>query len=201
MLDSPTLLDLLTLIAAVFAIGISFYTLNFNRKIEHEIATQTLIHDQYELCRQLDLLRVDHPDVSHMLPLPSLTGKDPWEIYEQLRQHVRTVAANGGPVTDAMRSRLYLKEHAIALDVYNIYEQTLEQRDLAKIAGDQKRLKVLNALTDYYEKKMLRSPRMRYHWVNGASDMMESSTRQQYDKNVRDAYPNEKPDPRLPFDD
>jgi hypothetical protein len=216
-------IDILMPISAVIAVGVSVYafrdnrklaretrdftrrmeleTLNFTRKMEHEIAAQTLIHDQYELCRQLDLLRVEHPDVSHMLPLPAPGSDDEWQDYEQLRRHVRTIVANGGPVTEAMRSRMYLKEHAIALDVCNIYEQTLLQRQLAKDAGDQNRFKVLDDLTIYYESKMLRSPRMRFHWDSGASHMMEDRTRQRYDEQVRKPYPNEKPDHRLPFDD
>ena len=195
------MLEGLTLVTAVAAIGISLYTLKFNRRMEHEVATQTLIHDQYELCRQLDLLRIDHPEVSHMLPLPAQGGEQPWKIYEVFRRHVRTMVAQDGPITDAMRSRMYLKEHAIALDVCNIYEQTLLQRELAKEADDAHRFKVLDELAEYYEKKMLRSPRMRFHWDNGASDMMEIKTRKRYDEKVRGAYPAEKADSRLPFDD
>jgi hypothetical protein len=121
----------------------------------------------------LDLLRVDHPEVSHMLALPVLDGSDTWKNYHLLKTQVRHLIEAEGPVTDAARSRLYLKEHATALHVCDIYEQTLYQRRLAEKAGDKNRFEVLDMLAQYYETGMLRSPRFRYHWDNGASDMME----------------------------
>ncbi|PYQ28836.1 MAG: hypothetical protein DMF56_14275 [Acidobacteria bacterium] len=54
-------METLAVLASLAAIAISIYALTFQKRLEHEIATQTLIHNQYELCRVLDLLRVDHP--------------------------------------------------------------------------------------------------------------------------------------------
>jgi hypothetical protein len=194
-------METLTLVAAFLAIGISVYTLRFDRRLEHETSAQTLIHDQYELCRQLDLLRVSHPEVSHMLPLPSLAGGDTWKNYQLFKNHVRTLIEAQGPVTDATRARMYLQEHATALDVCNIYEQTLLQRKLAEQAGDENRLNVLSALADYYESRMLRSPRLRFHWDNGTSDMMDQATRDRYDRNVRNAFPGDWSDSKSPLED
>jgi hypothetical protein len=193
-------MEILAVAASFAAIVISVYSLTFKRRLEHETSTQTLIHDQYELCRVLDLLRVEHPEVSHMLALPAQTKRETWRNYQVFKNHVRQLIAKGGPVTDAERGRLYLKEHATALHVCDIYEQTLLQRQLAEKAGDKNRFEVLDALAQYYEKRMLRSPRLRFHWDHGASDMVEQSTRDRYDEMVRE-HPGDWPDPQSPLDD
>ena len=46
---------------------------------------------------------------------------------------------------------------------------------------------------------MLRNPRLRFHWDNGASDMMETSTLERYDKNVRNKYPGDFTDDKSPL--
>lgn len=193
-------MDVLTFLASLAAVLISIYALTFQRRLGHEISTQTLIHDQYELCRALDLLRVDHPEVSHMLALPVRKGNDTWRHYDTFKRHVRAIEKQG-PDVEAARASLYLKEHATALHVCDIYEQTLYQRRLAEEAGDKKRFAVLDMLAQYYETGMLRSPRFRYHWDNGASDMMEPSTKARYDQKVRAAYPDEAADPKSPLED
>ncbi len=180
--------DILALVASVVAIIVSGFALTLHRRLEHETSAQTLIHAQYELCRALDVLRVQNPEVSHVLALPVVNTKsaDTWRNYELFRKQTRALlTANGPAVTEAMRSRLYLQEHATALHVADIYEQTREQHKLAKVAGDTRRRDVLKALMDYYEKRMLRNPRLRFHWDHGVSDMMEEETRTQYNANVR----------------
>ena len=81
------------------------------------------------------------------------------------------------------------------------YEQTLLQRELAENATVEARLKVLNDLADYYEKRMLRNPRLRYHWDHGGSDMMDRKTRDRYDKNVREAFADDPTDTKSPIED
>ena len=194
-------MDTLSLSVSLVAIIISIYALTFQKRLEHEVSTQTLIHDQYELCRVLDLLRVDHPEVSHMLALPIPDATDTWKHYHAFKSQVRHLIEAEGPIADAARSSLYLKEHATALHVCDIYEQTLYQRQLAETAGDKKRFEVLDMLAQYYETRMLRNPRLRYHWDNGASDMMERSTRARYDVRVRNAYSTDAADPKSPLED
>ncbi|PYQ25343.1 MAG: hypothetical protein DMF56_27740 [Acidobacteria bacterium] len=194
-------MEVSTLLASLAAIAISIYALTFQRRLGHEISTQTLIHAQYELCRALDVLRVEHPEVSHMLALPAQNGSDAWKYYRVFKAHVRQLIEAEDTNREAARSRLYLQEHATALHVCDIYEQTLYQRQHAEEAGDKKRFIVLDTLVRYYETRMLRSPRFRYHWDNGASEMMEPPTRARYDKMVREPYPNEAADPKSPLED
>ncbi|MBI5433161.1 MAG: hypothetical protein HZA52_10060 [Planctomycetes bacterium] len=186
-------------LAAVIAIVVSLWSVRGQRDLEHESYTQTLIHDQYELCRVLDALRVEHPEISHMLALPAQSGDKVWETYELFEREVRALF---DPKEDLARSRaaLYLQEHAVALHVADIYEQTLYQHELAKDSGDDARAEVLEMLCKYYEGRMLRNPRLRYHWDHGVSDMMETSTRIRYDHNVREAYPDDPVDATSPLE-
>src|SRR4030095_7779208 len=160
--------------------------LRSQRKLEHETASQTLIHNQYDLCRALDLLRVDHPEVSRMLALPAESDATRWDNYHLFKRHVATILRHksNDNITEADRAELYLQEHATALHVCNIYEQTRLQHDLAIAAKDERRMVDLQMLLDYYEKQMLRNPRLRYHWDHGVSDMMAKPTRKRYEENV-----------------
>lgn len=202
-------MESLAVAASLVAIAISVYALKIHRRLEHETSAQTLIHDQYELCRVLDLLRVEHPEVSHMLALPAQSGHESkdesggetWKNYRLFKEHVRCLLETDGPITEAARVRMYLQEHAMALHVCDIYEQTLYQRELAERARDKKRFEVLDMLAQYYEARMLRSPRLRFHWDHGASDMMEQSTRDRYDEKVRKAYPDDPVDDKSPLED
>src|SRR5262249_52069064 len=146
-------------------------------------------------------LRVEHPEMSHMLALPAQSGEEPWKNYNLLKRSVRRLFLHDGSLTEVTRARVYLQEQATALHVCDIYEQTLYQRKLAKQAGDKSRFKVLDMLAEYYEGRLLRNPRLRFHWDNGASDMMEESTLKRYDENVRTAYRRDFKDGRSPLDD
>jgi hypothetical protein len=192
-------MELFAVIASMLAVGVSVYTLKFQRRLEHETSSQTLIHDQYELCRVLDVLRVEHPEVSHMLALPAQSGDEPWVNYALFKSCVRVMLEKQGPIDEGTMARLYLQEHATALHVCDIYEQTLYQRELAEAARDRRRFHILDTLAQYYETRMLRNPRLRYHWDHGTSDMMEKSTRDRYDEKVRRAYPKDPIDATLPI--
>jgi hypothetical protein len=188
-------------VATVGAILLGIYTLQAQRKLEHETAAQTLIHDQYELCRALDEMRVETPEMSHMLALPEQSkAGDPWGNYDLFKAKVKSHVESQGKISDGRRAKFYLQEHAVALHVVDIYEQTLFQRQLAKEAGDALRENILRSLCEYYEQRMLRNPRFRYHWDHGASDMMESSTRDVFDVKVRKAFPNDPTDDTSPID-
>lgn len=195
--------SLATQVVSVAGILIAIVTLILQRRLEHETATQTLIHDQYALCRALDEMRVEHPDMSHMLALPAQNPKKPeqaWDTYELFRNKVRRHVESRGPINDGLRAEFYLREHAVALHVADIYEQTLLQHDLALKASDLRRAEILLGLLQYYEGRMLRNPRLRFHWDNGASDMMEKATRDRYDLEVRKAYPKDPTDAKSPLD-
>jgi hypothetical protein len=187
---------------SLVAVAISVYALKAQKDLGHETATQTLIHDQYALCRVLDQMRVEFPETSHVLALPAQSGDNVWKNYHLFKAGVRKLLVkDGGAATDSDRAKLYLQEHAVALHVFDIYEQTMYQHSLAEEAGDKARAGVLSMLVEYYEKRMLRNPRLRFHWDNGGSDMMETSTRDRYDEKVRKAFPTDKPDDTSPLDD
>ncbi|MFL6234057.1 MAG: hypothetical protein ACJ76N_13060 [Thermoanaerobaculia bacterium] len=197
----PPWLESISLIAAGIAVAISVYALKVQRELEHETSTQTLIHAQYELCRALDQMRVEHPELSHMLALPAQSGKETWTNYYEFKKRVRGIFEDKDGKSALEQNNLYLKEHAVALNVFDIYEQTLWQRQLAEKASDQGRFRVLDMLANYYEKRMLRNPRLRYHWDHGGSDMLEKETRNRYDKKVRQAFPSDPIDNKSPIQD
>jgi hypothetical protein len=84
-----------------------------------------------------------------MLALPAQSGDEPWRNYKQFKNYVCQLFSGDGSITEAARARIYLQEHATALHVCDIYEQTLLQLDLAKQAADKVRFKFLHALAVY----------------------------------------------------
>jgi hypothetical protein len=199
--NKPHWLERISFIASIIAVALSLYALKVQRELGHEISTQTLIHDQYELCRILDQMRVEHPELSHMLALPSVSGTEVWANYYQFKKNVRSIFDEKSLPDPSEQAKLYLKEHAVALHVFDIYEQTLLQRDLARKASDEGRFEFLDSLAKYYDARMLRNPRLRFHWDHGGSDMMEAETRMRYDKEVRQAFPNDPIDDKSPIED
>lgn len=197
-MSNSDLIQAVTAALTLAAVIVSMYTIWKTRRLEHETASQTLIHDQYELCRVLDEQRVEFPETSHVLVLPVVESETPWTNYLAMKRHVGSLFPE--PVSDRDRAKLYLQEQATALHVCDIYEQTLLQHKLAKKANDETRKKVLTDLIAYYETCMLRNPRLRYHWHHGARDMMEPDTRESYDKNVDDRNPNDLIDFSSPLD-
>jgi hypothetical protein len=188
-------------LATVGAIVLGVFTLKEQKRLEHETATQTMIHDQYELCRGLDEMRVATPEMSHMLALPAQAeGAETWANYALFKSKVKQHMEAQGKCTESTRSKFYLQEHAVALHICDIYEQTLFQHQLATEARDGQRALILLSLCEYYEKRVLRNPRLRYHWDHGASDMMEESTRKTYDAKVRNAFPKDSVDNQSPID-
>ena len=199
--SSASMLEHLAHFAAVVAIVVSLVALYGQRDLEHESYTQTLIHDQYELCRVLDEIRVRHPEVSHMLALPVQNPSvDAWANYQEFKHLVRSLFDDDGSISRKEQATLYLQEHAMALHVADIYEQSLYQLQLATQSEDERRAEVLRMLCQYYEQRMLRNPRLRFHWDHGVSDMMEADTRRKFDLCVRSAFPDDPVDTASPLD-
>lgn len=220
-MSSSSNVDKAALVVAGFALLVSGYTaceqnklqatgLTLQQKLQHEVETQTLIHDQYELCRDLDKIRVEQPQISHLLALPTKAGVSEWANYDLFRANVKAIVSKNRPPTKsdggasdewlAAAATLYLQEHAVALHVFDIYEQTLLQFGAAESAQDKERTKVLRDLLDYYEQKLLRNPRLRYHWSHGGEDLMDPSTKTRYAANVVAAFPKDPTDALSVFD-
>lgn len=110
--------DWVAVVVSIIAAIISVISLTRQTRLGHEATTQKLIHDQYQLCRALDLLRVDNLEVSHLLALPAQYGGKPWRNYERFKNYVCQLFSDNGSITEASRARIYLQEHATALHVY-----------------------------------------------------------------------------------
>jgi hypothetical protein len=196
---------ILALVFSYLGISAQQKSIEEGRKLAYDNATQQIIHDQYELCRVLDQLRVEHPELSHMLALPASDPADPWKNYRVFKEKVGVVLSEGkNTITAADRDKLILQEHAVALHVFDIYEQTVYQWQAAAAVKDNQRAEILKMLVEYYEGRMLRNPRLRYHWNHGGADMLEENpTRQRYNQFVginSHRYPNDFVDNDSPLD-
>jgi hypothetical protein len=157
------------------------------RQLAYDNSTQQIIHAQYGLCREIDQIRLDHPELSHMFELPTTNLANPWTNYQITKEMVSRILLDkigNRKLKAADKDNIVLKERAVGLRVFDIYEQTILQWQVAEAAKDEKRANLLKSLVEYYEQRMLRNPRLRYHWLHGGSDMMEEATRNRYNQNV-----------------
>jgi hypothetical protein len=99
---------------------------------QHETDTQRLIHDQYELCRALDMERVAHPEISHMLALGpvatrSKIGRDGPSAASHARRH------------PALPRRAALDQRAQDADVERLLEDdvVVPQKERLRARGEQ----------------------------------------------------------------
>lgn len=191
-------------IVALLALTISSWlqreSIQESTRLTYSNATQQIIHDQYELCRILDQMRVEHPEISHMMAIPAESNTaDPWINYRDFKIKVANfIKQSKDPIS---ADQLYLEESAIALHIFDIYEQTLFQWKTSIEAGDSARSIDLKMLINYYEGRMLRNPRLRYHWHHGGSDILEENpSRKRFKEMVEQRYAQDWIDNKSPLE-
>lgn len=105
-------------------------------------------------------MRLDNWELSHVLELP--------ETYSEI---CRTLCSALGDVNDHHRAELLVRERAVAIRVFTLFEQTCYYRDSARKDGDRERLAFLEEVLAYFTNRLLLNPRLRYLWAKGGGNL------------------------------
>lgn len=103
---------------------------------------------------------MEHWSASHLLETP--------DNYALVKHHLGIALA---PLTDAARSRLLLSERAVAIVIFDLFEETCYQHERATKQGDPDRVDFLKTVLDYFTGRLLANPRLRWLWSAHGGNM------------------------------
>jgi hypothetical protein len=169
--------DIVIAVTALLALGISVVTAVIATREQEDSSESGVIKDQYSMFLDLNKQQRDDWQLSHMYELP--------ENYEATRMLVATSISSNTP--EEKRVELMLRERAIALQIFTLYEQALVQHDQAVASGDNRRRSFLEAVVKYFSGRLLQNPRLRYYWNDKGGGMQlyfGESTKNHYSVNV-----------------
>lgn len=122
-----------------------------------------------------------------------MTGPEQWEVlhltevpegYAETRDSIRKYVSELS-LQDQRRVRLL--ERSTASRIFNWFELHLRQLELARVAGDERRVELLTVEMDYYVESYLRNPRLLWFWSadgGGIVHQMDPPTVSFYDSRV-----------------
>lgn len=167
------LLPIGSLIVAITAGIISLYAVfRANKAHNEKLAADTVIL-LYSHFQTFSDVRVANWEVSHLFELAS--------GYEQVCSNLLAAVQ---PLGEPRRHELLLKERAIALRIFDLFEQTLYQKVTADTYRDPYRSRFLQEVLDYFTGRWLRNPRLRYLWDDGLHEKFEPATVEYYNNHI-----------------
>jgi len=100
------------------------------------------------------------------------------------------------------RYEAVVRERAIAVRIFELYEQTLYTLKTASEGHDRRRRAFLGEVLAYMEGRLLRNPRLRYLWDCEGGNIcvyFELATRKRYEEQVLAGCGSDSDDPLGPF--
>lgn len=158
------------------ALVVAIWAARLSLKAEREAVNHGSVSDIFGEFRRLTELRLANWQHTHIL--------EPPENYESTKELVRDAV---GSLSDGERARYQLQERAVALAIFQLFEQVLYQRSEAERVGDQPRKDFLQDVADYMTGRLFRNPRLLYLWSEAGGNLradFEPSTREYYERGV-----------------
>ncbi|GAB2198501.1 hypothetical protein [Sessilibacter sp. MAH4] len=175
-IDSSNLVDHISWIIAAIALFVSVFSVWLSLKISREASKSQLLDQQYDAFNELAALRLDNWMLNHMFEIP--------ENYEHIRISVRSAV---GPTTSFQREEYHLKERAIAMCIFQIYEHTYYQYMYALETRSKGRAEFLEEVLSYFSNRLLQNPRLLFYWHEKGGNLsvyFERGTIEYYQRSV-----------------
>jgi hypothetical protein len=186
-----TFISWAALTVSVVTSAISMTVSYLNYYSQQDIFGREIVKSQYDIYYALNRIEIEYPQTSHLFALPK------W--YDGARAQVSKAA---GQLDETKKAELKLRERAVARIIFTHYEQTVIQWDEASKAGYSERATLMEGDLNYYTRKVLPNPRLRYLWAEKGGDLGSDfidEVKAHYEKHVL-TLPNLKPaDPEGPF--
>lgn len=171
--EAANTLSLISLVVAVTALGVSASAVLSAVRAHRDKATSDAVKLLYAQFQTFSDLRVENWQLAHIF--------EPPEYYDATCDAL-AAAANG--VNAAKRAELGLKERAIALRIFDLFEQVIFERNVAGRNRDKDRVAFLNDVLTYFTGKWLRNPRLLYLWRSELHASFEPVTLEYHDTHV-----------------
>ena len=158
---------------ALLAVVVATYAVHVSRRSEREVLHHDMVSGVYDEFDQLAQLRLDNWELSHLLELP--------ETYEPVKEVLRRARSD---TTDERHAELTVRERAVAIRVFTLFEQTCYYRTQADAQKDTTRAAFLDEVLAYFTGRLLRNPRLQFLWRADGGNLrsyFEESTIAYYD--------------------
>ena len=113
-----------------------------------------LIKDQFNAFDELTRIRLENWHLNHLFELEP--------NYEMVSRQVGRAV---GELGESDRQRMLLQERAVALAIFQAFEQNLYQIGQAKEHRDSHAEAFLSEVCDYFTGRLLRNPRLLFYWA------------------------------------
>jgi hypothetical protein len=166
----------LSIVAIIVAIGTAIYGAVSWSGVSNREVTTGVISDYFTSMHDLTMLQVKEWQLSHLFEIA--------ENYHHAADRLNRLA----PTVDELEAeRLALRERAVAVAIFGVYEHTVYQLGKAHEDGDRIRISFLTDATRYFAGRLLPNPRLRYLWASEGGNLegeFESETRRHYREHV-----------------
>jgi hypothetical protein len=165
-----------TALVSLVALIISILSMRLSRKMHADVTKKDTIAKQYDAFDALAMLRIEHYDMNHLFALP-----------EQYDDRLRKVRASLNATDEKSKASAELREEAVAMMVFGVFEHSFYQYLVAKPESNTDRDAFLREVLDYLTGRLLRNPRLRYYWEpsgGNCCEYFETSTREYYQQRV-----------------
>lgn len=169
----------LSIVALGVSVSTAVYAAIVSRDVSHHEVRAAVIADFYSSMRALTVLQIQEWRLAHL-----------FEIAENYPRVVDLLCQVAPASMEPAAVELKLKERAVALTLFGLYEHVLYQLDEAIADRDRLRSKFLIDATQYFTDRLLANPRLRYLWSQGGGNLeceFEEPVRMHYRAHVAPA--------------
>jgi len=177
-------------VAALLSLPLSIVAFVMSIRTQRYTLHAATISDWYREMNELSNLRITHWQTAHLIELP-----------ESYSGEVAVLRAALASASEAELRQYELLERAVAVRIFEIFEQIVYHLRLAIDVGDHRKAVFLEEVKNYMTGRLLLNPRLLYLWsaLGGRLNAyFEPYTKEIYDKEVGQAAP-ETMDARGPY--
>lgn len=145
---------------ALLAVVVASYAVVVSRRSENAVLHHNTVTGVYDEFDELAQLRLDNWELSHLLELP--------ENYAFVKEMLRGAQTE---ISDEHEAALLVRERAVAIRVFTLFEQTCYYRNQAVAQKDTERAAFLEEVLAYFTGRLLRNPRLQYLWRSDGGNL------------------------------
>lgn len=166
----------LPVIIAAIAIAISVISIIFSMKVHRDSLNSTIITQAYSLFNEGIKILLENSFLTHLFVMPENYP----EVKLLVQNSIRELDTN-------QNSELILKERAMALYAFQIFEYFHYQSEHSRSVNAKDRIDFLNMVLTYLTRRLLRNPRLLYYWSESGGNLnvyFERVTREYFNREV-----------------
>lgn len=163
-------------ILGALALAVSLWAARLSLRATREEVNHGSVSDIYSEFRRITELRLNYPEHTHILEPP-----------ENYVDTVKKVANMVSSYESEQKAKYLLRERAVALTIFQIFEQVIYQHKQAQEESDTIRAKFLKEVLDYMTGRLFMNPRLLYLWWHKGGNLkadFEIHTQVYYDTHV-----------------